>query len=360
VSSGSAGMPPRYRVASLEGVAQATILHQREPDGTLWGTSGRKIVRRRPGEEWAQIASLPFVWQRDLFALVRPAARALRADKANLFVNRTAGVLAIRASQVYRLETSGMLTPLFAIAGDSVLHGGICEDRLGWTTFGEYFMNPARSEVRIWRVNPKLDGWEIAYTFPAGEVRHIHGVYRDPYDAEALWVTAGDDEGECYFYRTRDRFQTLERLGEGGQLWRAVRLFFTPEHVCWLTDSQVEQNRALRMERRTSRLEQGMLIEAPAWYGAQTLDGLYLAFTTVEPGPAVKRNSAAVLVSEDAFHWQEIHRFEKDAWRPMKLFKYGVISCPAGPVEASEFYISGEGLYGLDGTSAVLRIVSAG
>ena len=347
-----------YRVASIEKIPQVTIIHHAQPDGTLWGTAGRDILRWSFEEGWSPIASLPFVWKRDLLALGRPLARALRADKANLFVNRKGHVLAIRASQVYRLTPEKNLTPLFTIAGDSVLHGGMCEDRQGWTTFGEYFMNPDRQGVRVWRVNPDLDRWEIAHTFAPGEVRHIHGVYQDPYDAEALWVTTGDSDGECFFYRTRDRFETIERFGEGGQLWRAVRLFFTPEHVCWLTDSQVDQNRALRMDRATGKLEQGAALEAPAWYGARTQEGLYVAFTTVEPGPAVRRNSAAVLVSGDAFHWREIDCFQKDPWRPMKLFKYGVISCPAGPLRAADFYISGEGLVGLDGISARVQIVS--
>ena len=336
---------------------EATILHQREPDGTLWGTAGRIVLRRDPGGSWTQVAKLPFAWKRDLLALGRPLARALRADKANLFVNRTGNMLAIRASQVYRLDETGVLTPLFTIAGDTVLHGGICEDQAGWTTLGEYFMNPAREGVRIWRVNPALDTWEIAHTFPAGSARHVHGVYRDPYDEQALWVTTGDDDGECFFYRTRDRFKTLERFGDGGQAWRAVRLFFTAEHVCWLTDSQLEQNRALRMDRSTGRLEEGMPLRAPAWYGAQTSDGLYIAFTTVEPGPAIQRSSAAVMISEDAFQWQEVYQFTKDFWRPMKLFKYGVICCPTGPQSSAEFYVSGEGLVGLDGISGVLRIV---
>jgi hypothetical protein len=111
------------------------------------------------------------------------------------------------------------------IQGDSVLHGGICEDQEGWTYFGEYFMNPARGEVHIFRLDPALKTWEIAHTFQAGEVRHVHGIYRDPYDTQALWITSGDAMGECYLYRTRDRFTTVERIGEGTQLWRAVRLF---------------------------------------------------------------------------------------------------------------------------------------
>lgn len=347
----------RFRLESIVKDEAVTILHQRQSDGTLWGSHGRRILKRDASGVWQEFGWLPFAWKRDALAFGRLAARALRADKANVYVNARSRALAIRSSMVYRIQDQQAPVPLFRIQGDSVLHGGICEDSEGWSYIGEYFMNPARSPVRIWRVDPGLDSWQIAHTFPAGEIRHIHGIYRDPFDEQALWVTTGDRDGECYFFRTRDRFQSLERIGAGEQAWRAVRLFFTPEHICWLTDSQLETNHAYRMERVSGRVEQGAALGAPAWYGTRTSDGLHVAFTTVEPGPAVVRTSAAVLVSADAFHWQEVHNFRKDSWRPMKLFKYGVISCPIGPMKLSDLLISGEGLRGLDGVSARLEIV---
>jgi hypothetical protein len=283
----------------------------------------------------------------------------MRADKANVYVNSHSGMLGIRAGSVYALDQIGNLKHIFEIQGDSVLHGGICEDQEGWTYFGEYFMNPTRGEVHIFRLDPEFKIWEIAHTFQAGEVRHVHGVYRDPYDSQVLWVTCGDATGECYIYRTKDRFATIERIGEGTQHWRAVRLFFTENAVCWLTDSQLEQNHSCRWDRETQQLILGQRLDAPAWYGSTTMEGLHLAFTTVEPGPAVNRNTAGIYASLDAFHWEEIYRFPKDAWRPMKLFKYGVISCPSGQMSQKAFYISGEGLQGLDGISARLNIESS-
>lgn len=345
-----------FRVEGIEKIPAVSILHHRQADGVLWGTRGRRILRCDVQGRWDELAAFPFASPRDYFGFSRPTARAMRADKCNLYLNQAGQLLGIRAGRVYRFGPDKSLEGLFDIQGDSVLHGGLTEDRGGWTYFGEYFMNPGRTPVNIWRLAPDLKSWEVAYSFEPGSIRHVHGVYRDPHDAEALWVPVGDHNGECFLYVTRDRFRTVERMGDGSQLWRAVRLFFTPEHICWLTDSQLEENTACRLNRHSGELEVGQPLDAPAWYGAQTEEGIYIAFTTVEPGPAVRRDTAAMLVSRDAFHWDELYQFKKDFWRPMKLFKYGVISCPSGTLEAADFPVSGEGLVGMDGQSALIHL----
>ncbi len=346
------------KVVGVERIPEATILHHIDPGEKLYATRGRLILSYERDGTWEHMAAFPRAYPRDLFAFSRPSARAFRADKANLYMNRNGHLLGIRAGVVYALRASGNMEPLFTIQGDSVLHGGICEDPEGWTYFGEYFMNPGRGQVQIYRLDPGLERWETAHTFPAGELRHVHGIYRDPFDPQALWATSGDDTGECHLYRTRDRFMSVERIGEGTQLWRAVRLFFTEGSVCWITDSQLEQNFSCRWDRSSGKLTRGQRFDAPAWYGSTTIEGVHVAFTTVEPGPAVQRDTAGIFASSDAFEWEEIHRFSKDAWRPMKLFKYGVISCPSGSMSLERFFISGEGLRGLDGISARLQIES--
>jgi hypothetical protein len=334
-----------------------TILHHIEPDGTLWATAGRTILRQRSGQQdWEPVARFPFAAPRDYFAFSRITTRAMRADKCNLYVNQHGGILGIRAGTAYAIQPNQPPQPLFNIQGDAVLHGSLCADRQGNIYFGEYIMNPARGPVHIWRVAADLSSGEPVYTFPAGSIRHIHGVYPDPYQPDTFWIPTGDFEDECYLYRTSDNFQTMERFGDGTQTWRAVRLFFTAEHICWLTDSNLAQNHACRMRRADGELEIGQTIDASSWYGAKTKDGLYVAFTTVEPGPGIHTDHSTILISHDAFHWQPALTFKKDFWRPMKVFKYGVISCPSGLMSNQAFYISGEGLVDLDGRSLQLKI----
>ena len=332
-----------------------TIAQHLCPDGTLWATRGRKIVRGSPAAGWKTVAAFPRCYPRDFFAWPRLAQRAARADKCNVFTNSAGNTFGIRGGSVYRIQP-GAVHLLGSIRGDSVLHRGISEDSEGRAWFGEYFMNPERLPVRIFTVDPDVRNLSIAYEFPAKSIRHIHGVYRDPFQPSAFWVAVGDFAGECHILETRDRFKTLRQFGNGTQLWRAVALYFTPSHVCWLSDSNLEQNYACRMDRATGELEVGQPIDCPGWYGATTREGISVGFTTVETGPGVKRNQSSVLVSCDAFHWHEAMTFEKDPWRPVRVFKYGVISCPSGVLSNEQFWISGEGLVGLDGATLTLEI----
>lgn len=320
-------------------------------DGTLWASSGRSVVYSQKDGSWHPFTVFPFSTPRDIFAFSRPTSRAARADKCNLFMNSHGRLMGIRAGRVYSLEKKEPARELFAIQGDCVLHRSMCEDSQGWTYFGEYFMNPDRLPVHIWRISPDLDRWEVAHEFSQPKVRHVHGIYRDPYEKSSFWVTVGDFAGECYLLKTSDGFRTFEKFGDGSQDWRAVNLFFTPQSVCWLTDSNTQTNHAFRMNRRPSLVEKGQELDASVWYGCQTREGVFLAFTTIERGPAIRSQSSAILVSEDAFHWQKVHEFQKDFYRPVQLFKYGVISCPAGELSLDEIYLSGEGLVGLDGCS---------
>lgn len=350
---GTAPAQAGFTAEIIQPIPRATIVHHVLDDGSLLVTHGRRI--ERIGEERQRLGCFPFAAPRDFFSFPRLAQRAARADKCNLFPNSQGRLLGMRANVVSTIR-DGRVEPLFRVNGDSVLHGGLCEDAEGWTYFGEYFMNPRRQPVKVWRVSPDHTRWEVAYEFPAGRTRHVHTIARDPYEPGALWATLGDFAGECCLVRTDDRFRTVEFLGDGSQHWRAVSLFFTPEHVCWLTDSHLHQNHACRMRRGSGDLEIGQPVECSAWYGAKTTEGLYVAFTTVEPGEAIQSRYASVLVSRDAFRWTPVYRFKKDIYRPYRVFKFGVIGCPAGTQSASDFVIFGEGLSGFDGRAVRMRI----
>ncbi len=143
----------KFRI--LEQFPRMTILHHMDSEQRVWGTSHRWI-NVRDGEKWMRFAQFPFHVPRDLLDFSRPTARAFRADKCNVYVNRMGKVLGIRAGRVYRIIQNKKPQPLFKINGDCVLHGSISEDENGNIFFGEYFMKPGReasSHLASWLPN---------------------------------------------------------------------------------------------------------------------------------------------------------------------------------------------------------------
>jgi hypothetical protein len=173
-----------------------------------------------------------------------------------------------------------------------------------------------------------------------------------------LWVTTGDFENECFFFYSDDGFRTLERVGDGGQTFRAVSLLFEPEQIVWLTDSHLEPNRVVSMDRRSGEVRVHGELPSSTWYTARTSDGALLATTTVEPGPAIRTRRAHLLLSENALDWTEALSFAKDRF-PMRFFKFGSLALPAGRFSSKAFWVSGEGLRGLDGASWLCALENA-
>ncbi|WP_437741657.1 hypothetical protein WME73_40630 [Sorangium sp. So ce302] len=344
-------------VSVRERAPAVSTVHHLDADGTVWASHGRVVLRRARGVgAFEPFCRFPAAMPRDAMAFQRLLVRAARADKCNVYRTSRGVVIGVRAGTIYRLEEGRDPAPLGAIAGDCVLHRGIAEDPLGAAYLGEYTRNERRGPVRVHRVAPDGDRVDVAHEFSAGSVRHVHGIFADPFDVGAAWVTTGDLDGECYLWRTRDWFRTIERFGDGTQRWRAVQLFFTADHVCWLTDSEVTQNHACRADRRSLALEVGCAIPASAWHGAQLPGPVLIALTVVERGAGVHRDTAAVLASRDGITWRELACFRKDRWSPYWLFKNGVLTLPSGHLRQDDLWLSGEALVGLDGSSVRIAI----
>lgn len=342
----------RLRVLSRE--PRIPIVHYSDERGS-WATRGRDVLHQEEAAgAWRRIARFPRHSLLDGLLASRPACRALRLDRCNLQPTRSGALLAIRGGTLYRVEHAAFV-PLCRIQGDCVMNRAIAEAPDGSLYLGEYFSNGTRLPVRIWRVQPDLRDAEVVHVLDAPRVRHVHAIHPDPFHPPRLWFTTGDFRDECYLGYTDDGFESVELIGDGGQRYRAVGLLFESDHLSWLTDSHLEQNRVVAMERESGALSLLGEVESSTWYTVRTTDGVCLATTTVEPGPAIHTRSSRLLGSTDARRWSEVATFEKDAW-PMPWFKFGSLSLPAGRYSSERFWLSGEGLRGLDGGSLLCAL----
>jgi hypothetical protein len=297
-------------------------------------------------------------WQR-LPLTFRLLRRALRFDKANVLFNHNRdGVVAIYGSNIYfydlasrQLSWTGRLRQC-----RNVLHCGIAVSPDG-IFFGEYGANPDRVSVPIWKSADDGRSWNIVYEFPAGSIRHIHGVFVDPY-SDSFWITTGDFRGECFVFEVRDHdFGEIIRHGDGTQRWRPVGMFFEPDRLIWAMDSQLETSHLQIFDRANGSLTQGRAFPGPVWYSKRFTDGSAALQTTVEVGDGVKSSDSHIFYSRNLITWDEVARFRKDRL-PVRYFKFGVIGFAEGPQSPDDFPIFGEALQGLDGQVKYASIVS--
>src|SRR5699024_7348659 len=109
-----------------------------------------------------------------------------------------------------------------------------------------------REPVYVWAGSLEGTQWEPAWRFE--DVRHVHGVFHDPYSS-SIWVTTGDTDHESAIWNTGDSFQTLQRVAGGSQQYRAVQLLFTPEYIYWGSDGPDVINHLYRLNRNTGAVE---------------------------------------------------------------------------------------------------------
>ncbi len=348
----------KFRTREID--TEITLVHHADARG-IWATRGRHVLSAEAlGAPWRARGSFPRDPLIDTFGIGRLPRRLLRADKCNLVPTSSGALLGIRQGKVYRMpgQPGQNAEPLFGIRGDSIMSRAIAEDADGFLYFGEYFTNPERVPVRILCVAPDLSSHRVAYEFDKPRPRHIHGVHADPFMPGRIWVTMGDFEHECYLAYTDDRFETMRFLGDGTQLWRMVGVLFQEERLCWLTDTHIEQNHIVSMDRTTEKIRLHGTRTASSWYAVECTDGRYLATTTVEPGPGIHTNEVHLLASEDGLDWTEVATFTKDPY-PMRGFGFGSLWLPSGAYSSEDFWLSGEGVRGLDCHSQRCSIESA-
>jgi len=286
----------------------------------------------------------------------RLTRRALRLDMANIVVNHDrSGLVILYQGILYFFDVAdGSIRQTGRMRHcRNVLYNGIAVTDKG-IYFGEYGANSERAAVPVWCSRDGGRSWNVVHEFAQGSIKHVHGVYVDPY-SELLWIPTGDFEGECYLHCVDENFDRLETLGDGTQQWRPVSLLFEKDKILWGMDSQLETSYLQEFDRATGALSRHREFPGPVWYSKQFPDGSALLQTVVEVGPGVKSDHAHVFASKDNRKWNEVVRYKKDRW-PMRFFKFGVVSFADGTQTSDDFVLFGEGLVGMDGKAVIASI----
>ncbi len=327
-----------------------------EAPGTLWVGRGYTLLRSDDdGASWRSVSALPRSPLRRMMEPSRLACRLLRhevrallrttegtlvaASREGVFYGR-AGDPTLRSCEVDHGDLP-LLPPMRLGAGPN-----------GAVVFGEYG-DGRRRPIRLFA---SLDGgrqFAPVCRFPAGTVAHIHNVIYD-FASEHYWILAGDRDAEPGFGRLSTDLQHFEWFVKGEQRFRAVVFFDLGDRLLYATDSEVEQNALVTLDKKTGRTERLREFEGSCIYGCRYGDVLALT-TTVEPSAVNRYDRSSLWLSRDGEYWQRAWEARKDHWSS-KYFQYGSLVLPVGATDREIVAFSGQAVADVDGMTVFASI----
>ena len=304
---------------------------------SVFNSSGRRIIQ----------VKLPIALPRDMHFGISLLKRLLRSnDKEVIYDESTSRIVIVRDGYVYLIQESSYIL-IGKIDGDAPLFNSHCILN-GIIYFGQYDQNKTRKESKIYKIDGQ-NNISVAYTFCPGEIRHVHSITLDPYIENRIWITTGDNNGECMLLYTDDNFDNIFNIGDKSQDYRIVNLGFSNENLFYGTDNLLSSNYVYQQNRADGKRRKVLAIKQTAWFLKQDQKGNVVLGTTVEAGKGCQVNYSSIYFSSDfGWNWVEVLRVPKDIY-PMPLFKWGSVCFSNGAVDLNDVFINAESLKYLSG-----------
>jgi len=107
---------------------------------------------------------------------------------------------------------------------------------------------------------------------------------------------------------------------------RAVGMLVRPDCLIYGSDSELEQNYIIRLDKKTGRYERVVPLDGSSLYAAD-FGNLGLISTCVEPSRVNKGQYSSLYGSVDGVDWKQLLSLPKDRWKAV-LFQFGLIVLP--------------------------------
>jgi hypothetical protein len=298
----------------------------------LYGCRGYEIVclQAAQRQDWEVVARFRPVWWRNVtsrvalgYRLVRDGFHALAVLGDQTMVGAVPGAL------VTRIPGSDEFSVTHKVArGTRPLHvTAVPSGRIYW---GEYFDNRERANVHIYVSIDCGRSWEIAYTFPAGTIRHVHNIVYDRW-GDCLWILTGDEGAECKVLRASCDLRSVEEVLAGNQQTRAVAAIPSQFGLYISTDTPLENNRVYRLDQQPGQsgsVEQVGELASSSIFGCRVKEAIFFS-TMIEPSSVNMTRDVQLVGSRGGTTWHVVARWKKDNW-PTHYFQYGNAILPDG------------------------------
>jgi hypothetical protein len=328
-----------------------------EPDGSLYLGHNYDLLRSDDGGgSWRKVTALPCSpgrraaeWSRLACRLLRQEVRALaRLSDGTLVAANRQGVFHGREGEgtlsrsAVHVDGFPLMPPMRLTVGPG--------DVVVW---GEYGSPREKRPVRLFASRDGGRSFEVVQVLAPGSVAHVHNVL---YDAglDHYWVLAGDHGEEPGIGRLSSDLRRFEWFVKGEQRFRAVAAFDLGDRLLYATDTEMERNGLISLDKSSGRAERLRDFEGSCIYACR-FGGLYALTTTVEPSSVNHSRFAALWLSRDGERWRCAYRAPKDRWNA-DYFQFGSVVLPAGATPDEALVFSGQAVAGLDGRTVVARL----
>ncbi len=320
-------------------------------DGTMYSAKRNRIYRSVDwGYRWGLDCVIPSNPLKSTLARYRLAARLLRQDVSAMVLLSDGARIAVARDGIYRAAAGEVeMTRTHAIErGSRPLNIHAAPDDT--VVFGEYGGNPERHEVHIYASSDGGVSFAPAFTFPAGDVRHVHNVMYDCH-VDKYWVLVGDYGDEPGIALMDRDFRGLDWAVRGTQSARVVSAIVEEDGLLFGTDTELEQNTIVRLDRHTGRLSVLRDIDGASLFATRFGD-LRLIASDVEPSQINPSRVARLYASRDGDGWEVVDSRQKDIWH-MYYFQFGTFVLPYSQYRGDRGCYSGQALRGFDGAMRV-------
>jgi hypothetical protein len=309
-------------------------------EDVLYGARGYQIVRLKlnghtphqiAGDDpWEPVARFRPHWWRNLTARTNLTYRLTRdgfhalciigdPSQERTMVGAVPGAIVTKTSVSHEFLVTHRVQ-----RGTRPLHvTAVPSGKIYW---GEYFDNHERAEVHVYVSIDNGLTWQIAYTFSARSIRHIHNIVYDRW-GDCLWILTGDEGSECKILRADCDMGSVEVVLSGNQQARAVAAIPTRQGLYFSTDTPSDRNHVYRLD-RAGNLHQVTELSSSSIYGCKAGDAMFFS-TMVEPSAVNTSREVHIVGLNHGTAWQTVDHWKKDKW-PSHYFQYGNAFLPDG------------------------------
>lgn len=206
--------------------------------------------------------------------------------------------------------------------------------------WGDYGQNEKKEEINIYRYTETGDVRKC-YTFPAGEIKHIHNILYDPWRTR-FFIFTGDFGEKVGIYEATTDFKAVKPIVLSNEQYRAVQGKVLKKGLLWATDAVMADNHVYFYDFDKKEIKIIVDLNGSVINGLITKEGLLLS-TTVEPYPSspsrikslldyrlgegIKSREVYVIYVFDDLKVNILKKFKKDIF-PMRLCQYGQVFFP--------------------------------